>query len=134
MQVADATVAVLIERLEGVMATQSRIEGMLQAQSAQLGAIPVIQAQLSEHGAKFDRAFKTIRENDGRISSIERTSALHTWILKAVGGTLALAIGLVGWFWGLIQKYDAADNAIDRRTLILETKLGVAPPVAEGEK
>ena len=134
MHVADATVAVLIERLDTVMRQQSELKGMLTAQSAQLGAIPVMQAQLTEHGQKFDRAFNAIRENGERISAVDRTTMLHAWIWKASGAVLFTCVGLIGWGWSQIQKYDAADNALDRRTLIIETKLGISQPVPEGGK
>lgn len=133
MQVADATIATLIERLDNVIAQQSRMEGIILAQSAQLGAIPVIQAQISEFNDKFNRAFASIRQTGEHLTSLDRTVGVHSWTWKITGSVLIVCVGLVGWGWRQMEASKDRDAAIDRRTILIEYKLGIQPPTAEGE-
>lgn len=133
MQVADATIATLIERLDNVIAQQSKLEGMLLNQAQQLGAIPVMQAQMIEFNEKFNRAFTAIRQTGEHVAGIDRTVGIHGWTWKITGAVLIMCCGLIGWGWNQLESSKARDSAMDRRTLLIEYKLGIAP-ASEGEK
>lgn len=130
--ITEAQVAVLIERLDNVISQQTEMKGMLQAQAFQLGAIPVMQAQLLEFGDKFNRAFTSIRDARTIADEAKRKADFHGAVLKGAWTVLIVCLGLIGWGWKEGKSLYEVDRAADRRLILIEYKLGITP--AEGAK
>jgi hypothetical protein len=132
-QIADATLAMLIERVNHLVDTQSELKGMVAAQSQQLGAIPVMQSQLTELNDKVNRAFTSVREARTVADAAKVTGDFHANVLKVCGTLLLACLGLVGWGGKQLEAFRREDQALDRRTLLIEMKLGI-PANTEGAK
>lgn len=63
-----------------------------------------------------------------------KTLAVHSFVLKCTGVILLASISLIGWGWAQGQRLYSNDAALDRRTLLIESKLGLQTPSAEGGK
>lgn len=134
MQVADATIATLIERLDNVIQTQSKLEGMLLAQAQQLGAIPVMQVEIREFADKFNRVFNSLRETRSVADGAENRSKFNGTVLKVAGTLLLASFGVIGWSQNQLEEAKERDAAMDRRVLLTEYKLGIKSNVEGGKE
>lgn len=133
-QIDNAQIAVLVERMEHIAGQMAEVKGMLHSQSATLGAIPLMQAQLAEHGEKLNRAFSSISRTATDASAAKTLGDKHSFVLKLAGTVLLACVGLIGFSYSQLEHFYKEDAALDRRTLLIEYKLGIKSPTADGSK
>lgn len=134
MQIDTTQVAVLAERVDRMLADYQELRGLIMSQSAVLGNVSVMQTTIAEHDRKLDRAFNAIRDNSGKIAELEKQSNINSWTWRLTGAVLVCCVGLIGWGWREGKTLYVTDATLDRRTLLIEYKLGIRHVVPEGEK
>lgn len=120
MQINPQQIAVLADRLERMTdelkGVRTSVDDM-RLQFAEFKATPVEVAALKV-----------------AVAEQGKTISQHGFVIKLCGIVLLSCVGLIGWGWREGKSLYTADNAADRRLLILEYKLGIPQPVAEGDK
>lgn len=120
MDVNPQQVAVLIDRVERLMPEMQRIGIKLD--------------ELCVSFAKFDNIPGEVVKLRQKVDEQSQTLGKHSLIIKLCGTVLCMCVGLIGWGWSEGKALYSADAAADRRLLMIEYKLNIPPPVAEGDK
>lgn len=120
MQVNPQQVAVLVDRVETLLTDSKEMRSQLENIRISLARIENLPLQLAGLTATVNAQAKTLET--------------HSLILKLCGVVLLSCVGLIGWGWREGKALYATDTAADRRLLLIEYKLGLGSPVAEGEK
>ncbi|URA06786.1 putative holin [Xanthomonas phage Langgrundblatt2] len=120
MQINPQQIAVLADRLERMTdelkGVRTSVDDM-RFQFAEFKATPAEVAALK----------LVVAEQSKEISR-------NSFVIKLGGTVLMLCVGLIGWGWKEAKGLYSADNAADRRLLMIEYKLNIPPPAAEGDK
>lgn len=120
MQVNPQQVAVLVDRVETLVTDSKEMRSQLENIRISLAKIEQVPADVAALKVQVESQAKVIEQ--------------HKFIVKLMGTVLACCVGLIGWGWREGKSLYSTDAAADRRLLLIEYKLNIPPPVAEGDK
>lgn len=84
--------------------------------------------------AKFESTPQELATLRALVDAQAKVIDRHSFVIKLCGFVLASCVGLIGWGWKEVKALYLADNAADRRLLLIEYKLNIPPVAVEGEK
>ncbi|URA06933.1 putative holin [Xanthomonas phage Pfeifenkraut] len=120
MHVDQQQVAVLVDRVNTLVTDSKEMRQSLENIRISLAKIEQVPAELAALRIQVEAQAKVIDQ--------------HKFIVKLMGTVLLTCVGLIGWGWREGKALYATDAAADRRLLMIEYKLNIPPPAAEGDK
>jgi hypothetical protein len=96
--------------------------------------VAVLAERVEQSLRNYDELRGMILAMNTRSIASDQKLAVHSFILRSMGVILLSSMGLIGWGWHQGQTLFATDQALDRRTLIIEYKLGLQQPSIGGKQ
>lgn len=120
MQINPQQIAVLADRLERMTDELKGVRVSVDDMRFQFAEFKATPAEVA--------ALKLVVAEQAKL--IDR----HSLIIKLCGTILVCCVGLIGWGWREGKALYTSDAAADRRLLMIEYKLNIPQPTAEGDK
>lgn len=113
-------IAGLTERVSGLTSTINRLEGIITAQSASIANFQVLQRDLQILEEQNKTTLAAIEAQALLTSAHSKVIERHSTVSRICAVAVMACLGLVGWGYNQIKKFEDADNELDRRVLIME--------------
>lgn len=120
MHVDQQQVAVLVDRVNTLVTDSKEMRTSLENIRISLAKFEQVPAEMAALRVQVEAQAKVLDR--------------HSFIIKLCGTVLVCCVGLIGWGWREGKSLYTADSAADRRLLMIEYKLNIPPPTAEGDK